>query len=85
MLFYKEHLKKASITDNSETKEFYRRQWDNMSDKKKVIWINWAAEEEAKYKVMDTYVCTLFAILIYFLGRIKAVRLTTSRFCTSTY
>jgi hypothetical protein len=31
-----------------------KEQWRNMSDKKKVVWINWALEEEAKYQVRRT-------------------------------
>lgn len=27
-----------------------------MSDKKKVVWINWALEEEAKYQVSESYI-----------------------------
>jgi hypothetical protein len=33
-----------------------------MSDKKKVVWINWALEEEAKYQVRRTVYPYLFCI-----------------------
>lgn len=36
--------------DINAVKERCKEEWKQMSDKKKVIWINWAAEEEAKYK-----------------------------------
>lgn len=51
LLFYNEQRKKATNTDETEIKERCKTLWKNMSDKKKVVWINWAAEEEAKYKV----------------------------------
>lgn len=50
-LFCKEQHKKSPDSDESELKERCKALWQNMSDKKKVVWINWAAEEEAKYKV----------------------------------
>lgn len=53
MLFYREQLKKTQNADEAEVKERCKTLWKNMSDKKKVVWINWAAEEEAKYKVSD--------------------------------
>lgn len=52
MLFCKEQLKKAQNGNEAETKERLKTSWNNMSDKKKAVWINWAAEEEAKYKVI---------------------------------
>lgn len=52
MLFCKEQTKKAQDVNEGETKEHWKTLWNNMSDKKKVVWINWAAEEEAKYKVI---------------------------------
>ncbi|XP_069678107.1 nucleolar transcription factor 1-A-like isoform X2 [Periplaneta americana] len=36
--------------DRTELLERCREQWRSMSDKKKVVWINWALEEEAKYQ-----------------------------------
>ncbi|PSN58061.1 hypothetical protein C0J52_02056 [Blattella germanica] len=36
--------------DRADFQEKCREQWRNMSDKKKVVWINWALEEEAKYQ-----------------------------------
>lgn len=52
MLFYKEQMKKAENADDPETKERCKALWENMSDKKKVVWINWAAEKETKYQVI---------------------------------
>ena len=40
--------------DRTELMERCKEQWRNMSDKKKVVWINWALEEEAKYQVRRT-------------------------------
>ena len=37
--------------DRAELLEKCREQWRSMSDKKKVVWINWALEEEARYQV----------------------------------
>ncbi|KDR16195.1 Nucleolar transcription factor 1 [Zootermopsis nevadensis] len=36
--------------DRTELLERCKEQWRNMSDKKKVVWINWALEEETKYQ-----------------------------------
>lgn len=53
-LFYESQLKSldanASV-DKHAFKEQIKEQWKNMSDKKKVMWINWASEAEAKYQV----------------------------------
>jgi len=40
--------------DQTELKERCKEKWRNMSDKKKVVWINWSLEEEAKYQVRRT-------------------------------
>ncbi|KRT81653.1 hypothetical protein AMK59_5477 [Oryctes borbonicus] len=52
-LFYESQFKlldpNVSI-DKHSIKEQIKEQWKNMSDKKKVVWINWAAEAEAKYQ-----------------------------------
>ncbi|KAJ9586872.1 hypothetical protein L9F63_019554, partial [Diploptera punctata] len=36
--------------DRADLLEKCREQWRNMSDKKKVVWINWALEEESRYQ-----------------------------------
>lgn len=36
--------------DRTELMERCKEQWRNMSDKKKVVWINWALEDEARYQ-----------------------------------
>jgi upstream-binding transcription factor len=48
--------------DRTELMERCKEQWRNMSDKKKVVWINWALEEEAKYQVRRTICVYLFCI-----------------------
>nr|CAD7602160.1 unnamed protein product [Timema genevievae] len=42
--------KNDSDFDRHAFTEKYKKQWRDMSDKKKVIWINWAMEEESKYQ-----------------------------------
>lgn len=44
-------LQNAGNTDKAILKEQCKAQWKAMSDKKKVVWIDWALEEEAKYNV----------------------------------
>jgi hypothetical protein len=48
--------------DRTELMERCKEQWRNMSDKKKVVWINWALEEESKYQVRRTVCQYLFCI-----------------------
>ncbi|PNF25609.1 hypothetical protein B7P43_G03834 [Cryptotermes secundus] len=36
--------------DRTELMERCKEQWRNMSDKKKVVWINWALEDETRYQ-----------------------------------
>lgn len=50
-LFYLSQLEKHGKSDKVSFKEECKARWKSMSDKKKVIWIDWALEEEAKYKV----------------------------------
>lgn len=54
-LFYESQLKSLDpniSVDKHAFKEQIKEQWKNMSDKKKVMWINWASEAEAKYQVI---------------------------------
>lgn len=55
MLFCKEQIKKAQNVDERETKGHWKTLWNNMSKKKKVVWINSAAKKEAKYKVIYSF------------------------------
>lgn len=50
-LYYKAQLEKEGETDKSSFREKCKAQWKAMSDKRKVVWIDWALEEEAKYNV----------------------------------
>lgn len=51
-LFYVSQLKTidTSNIDKNLFKEACKEQWKNLSDKNKVIWINWAEEQENKYR-----------------------------------
>jgi hypothetical protein len=33
-----------------------KEQWRSMSDKKKVVWINWALEDETRYQVRENHI-----------------------------
>ena len=51
ILFYESQLKSLDQSvERQGFKEQCKEQWKNMSDKKKVIWINWAADEQLKYE-----------------------------------
>lgn len=50
-IYYREQLKSlGNVEDTHAIKEKLKEQWRNMSDKKKVVWIDWSLDEEAKYK-----------------------------------
>lgn len=46
-----EKLKNDPKFDKHVITENAKAQWKNLSDKKKLVWINWALEEESKYLV----------------------------------
>lgn len=53
-LFCEDKLKRSEHDVDFEKNTFIERckeQWRNMSDKKKVFWINWALDKESKYQV----------------------------------
>jgi upstream-binding transcription factor len=45
--------------ERTELMERCKEQWRNMSDKKKVVWINWALEDEARYQVRENHMSGL--------------------------
>ncbi|KAF2884838.1 hypothetical protein ILUMI_21315 [Ignelater luminosus] len=52
-LYFEEQLRiipADSEVDRNALKEQCKEQWRNMSDKKKVVWIDWALDKEAKYQ-----------------------------------
>lgn len=78
-------MKKAQNENEGEAKEHWKTLWNNMSDKKKVVWINWAAEEEAKYKVISIQNCVfVFVIIAYFTGNSKGLCFTASELRAAT-
>lgn len=51
-MYYMSQLENAgNKIDKALLKEKCKSQWKAMSDKKKVVWIDWALQEEAKYNV----------------------------------